>query len=66
MSTFCKNDMSPGVNFEIPDLVHFDEILLQHDYHRYRQFNMKNRSNFLVYNIIITLQSTIFKMYNKV
>ena len=57
--------MSTGVNFEIPDLVYFDKILQQHDYHRYEQYNKKIESNFVVNNIIIMLKCTIFKMYNK-
>lgn len=57
--------MSTGVNFEIPDLVYFDKILQQHDYHRYEQYNRKMASNFVVNNIIIMLKCTIFKMYNK-
>ena len=61
--------MSTGVNFEIPDLVYFDKILQQHDYHRYEQqyeqYNRKMESNFGVYIIKIMLKCTIFKMYNK-
>ena len=56
--------MSTGVNFEIPDLVYFDKILQQHDYHRYEQYNKKIESNFVVNNIIIMLKCTIFEMFN--